>query len=262
MRGRYVLAAMASFILTATAAAAVNLSRIDRSLVKEPAYESKRPQYCLLVFGQETRTRVWLVLDGDMLYLDRHGNGDLTDPDDRISPHHVWHRSKERPNIEVIRGFFLRTTPKGGPEGGPKPVLTCMPDVTALIVEQIVPSDDEPNKSLLELRRKKPFWVCTGSASGWEQGAHVAFADQPGNAPILHFFGPQQVTWDDPKPLKFQKGEMARFLVGLWTPGLGGDVGTVSLPNTCRAVAEVEFPAGWLGNAAAHRRVELKDPGG
>jgi hypothetical protein len=37
-------------------AAAVDLTRIDRSLRKEPAYQSKAPQYCLLVFATATAT--------------------------------------------------------------------------------------------------------------------------------------------------------------------------------------------------------------
>src|SRR5262245_65117335 len=49
----------------------VDLAKIDRTLRKEPIYRSKRPQYCLLVFGTEAKTRVWVVLDGDVLYLDR-----------------------------------------------------------------------------------------------------------------------------------------------------------------------------------------------
>ncbi len=59
-------------------AQALDLARLDRTIAKEPAYQSKQPRYCLLVFGSEAKTRVWLVLDGDTLYVDRNGNGDLT----------------------------------------------------------------------------------------------------------------------------------------------------------------------------------------
>jgi hypothetical protein len=58
---------------------AMDLTKIDRSIGKEPAYQSKTPKYCLLVFGPEARTRIWLVLDGNRLFVDRNGNGDLTD---------------------------------------------------------------------------------------------------------------------------------------------------------------------------------------
>src|SRR5260370_28421990 len=58
--------------------------KIDRSIGKEPVYKSKAPKYGLLVFGPEAKDRVWLVLDGDTLYVDRNGNGDLTDPGEKI----------------------------------------------------------------------------------------------------------------------------------------------------------------------------------
>src|SRR5262249_30707918 len=56
----------------------------DRTIAREPAYASKAPKYCLLVYGPEERARVWLVLDGDILYVDRNGNGDLTEEGNRF----------------------------------------------------------------------------------------------------------------------------------------------------------------------------------
>jgi hypothetical protein len=65
---------------------AADLTKIDRTIKKEPAYRSKSPNYCLLVFGPEVKFRVWLVFDGDILYVDRNGNGDLTEPNKRLEP--------------------------------------------------------------------------------------------------------------------------------------------------------------------------------
>jgi hypothetical protein len=56
---------------------------IDRTLRREPVYPSK-PQYCLLLFGPEAKTRVWLVAAGEAFYADRKGNGDLTEPGKRV----------------------------------------------------------------------------------------------------------------------------------------------------------------------------------
>lgn len=72
----------AAFSLTIVGAGfsqASDLDQIDRVLLKEPAYPSKAPKYALLVLGPEARTRIWLVLDGTALYVDRNGNGDLTE---------------------------------------------------------------------------------------------------------------------------------------------------------------------------------------
>jgi len=52
--------------------------------VKEPKYQHL-PKYALLAFGPNQETRIWLVLDGETLYADYHGNGDLTAPECRIT---------------------------------------------------------------------------------------------------------------------------------------------------------------------------------
>jgi RNA polymerase sigma factor (sigma-70 family) len=63
---------------------AVGLAKIGRAALKEPAYAGK-PRYGLLVLGPKAETRVWLVIDGDVLYVDRNGNGDLTEPGERVA---------------------------------------------------------------------------------------------------------------------------------------------------------------------------------
>src|SRR2546426_1127615 len=63
----------------------VDLAKIPRAITKEPAYQAK-PGYCLAVFGPEARTRVWVVLDGNVLYVDRNANGDLTDDGQPVNP--------------------------------------------------------------------------------------------------------------------------------------------------------------------------------
>ncbi len=63
---------------------AIDLTGIDRSIRKEPVYKST-PHYALLVFGLGAEHRAWFVVDGDdVAYIDRNGNGELTDPDERI----------------------------------------------------------------------------------------------------------------------------------------------------------------------------------
>ncbi|MBX3444633.1 MAG: hypothetical protein KF774_19700 [Planctomyces sp.] len=57
----------------------------DRSIVREPVYESA-PKYALLVFGPRGEDRIWIVEDGRTLYIDRDGNGDLTDDGPPIRP--------------------------------------------------------------------------------------------------------------------------------------------------------------------------------
>src|SRR5262245_54698595 len=64
--------------------ASADAPKIDRTIGKEPVYRTRAPKYGLLVFGPEGKDRVWLVRDGDTLYVDRNGNGDLTEPGKKV----------------------------------------------------------------------------------------------------------------------------------------------------------------------------------
>jgi hypothetical protein len=87
------------------AEAEVRGPELDRSIGAEPEYRSPEPLYGLLVFGPGAEHRVWLVHDrgpqpkpdkqgrrspnldpsDDILYVDRNGNGDLTERDERVT---------------------------------------------------------------------------------------------------------------------------------------------------------------------------------
>jgi hypothetical protein len=71
--------------LLACSANGQDVSKIDRTVAKEPPYTTKSPLYCLLLFGPEAKAKVWLVLDGDKLYVDRNGNGELTEPGECVT---------------------------------------------------------------------------------------------------------------------------------------------------------------------------------
>src|SRR5438552_2104023 len=76
--------------------AAADLEKIDRRLQQQPTYQSREPRYCMLVFGPNADTRIWLALDlaydplrenpgnKEALYADLNGDGGLTDPNERI----------------------------------------------------------------------------------------------------------------------------------------------------------------------------------
>ena len=89
--------AMAALLATPLAARA-EPPTIDRSIRKEPAYQTKSPQYALLVFGPEGKDRVWLVRDGATLYVDRNGNGDLTEAGEKVAA------KKPKPGIPQEEG--------------------------------------------------------------------------------------------------------------------------------------------------------------
>ena len=78
MHKRHWWSVLAWVALTVLPSAAADLSQIERKLLKEPRYTAT-PHYLLLAFGEEARTRVWVVLEGDRMWVDRNRNGDLTD---------------------------------------------------------------------------------------------------------------------------------------------------------------------------------------
>ena len=64
-------------------------------LIKEPVYQSKDPKYGVVAFGPDVKSHIWLVFDSvpdplrpgtakDLMYVDRNGDGDLTDPGERV----------------------------------------------------------------------------------------------------------------------------------------------------------------------------------
>jgi hypothetical protein len=69
-----------------------DLSKVDRHIVKEPAYKARQPLYGLYLLGPQGKTRVWAVLDKskpdasdyDVLHFDRNADGDLTGRGERI----------------------------------------------------------------------------------------------------------------------------------------------------------------------------------
>jgi hypothetical protein len=176
---------------------AADLSKIDRSIGKEPAYQTK-PKYCLVVFGPEARTRVWLVLDGDVLFADRNGDGDLTAKDERFPKRHSLQEVFPVGDIFAHGGdsYSLRVEVKLGREG------------------------QETSYKIWSTRQ-------TGKGFRYQRTDGVLrFADKPGEAPIVHFGGPLTLTildWGRPlQPRRLLRHEDNRLSILVGTPVFGG----------------------------------------
>jgi len=63
----------------------IDFAKVDRRIGRLPALTSKAPRYGLFLFGTQGEKRVWAVVDGDVLYLDRNADGDLTGATERIA---------------------------------------------------------------------------------------------------------------------------------------------------------------------------------
>jgi hypothetical protein len=85
MRILTMLFACGYLALVGQRAEALDLTKVNRTLINEPRYGTAAPTYCLLVFGEQGKLHVWLVVDGDTLFVDRNGNGDLTEEGERLT---------------------------------------------------------------------------------------------------------------------------------------------------------------------------------
>jgi hypothetical protein len=262
--------ALLGSVLLAVPTSAADLAKIDRKLVKEPAYGSK-PMYCLLVFGPEAKTRAWLVLDGDTLYIDRHADGDLTHPDDRLQ---VCRVNKDGPNyMSSETKVFLDVIPPGKADGRNAPTLKGSTRYTRLWVSHAIPREKatpptEDQKEYLERLRQHYTSLFLRIDGKYNQIGWACFSVRPENAPILHFDGPLTLGFGRnfgpfKQPALTRGADPQELMVCLETPGLGRDAMVTTdyrfAPADVHPVADIEFPGKQPGGTPIKTRVVLKD---
>jgi hypothetical protein len=275
--------AIACFALWSLPAYAVDLSKIDRRIVKEPAYQTKTPKYCLLVFGPEAKHRVWLVMDGDRLYVDKSGTGDLTDesgwvkaPAFEASSHPAHERERSiavgdvtidglthteltvsqtqyRRKVEVSRGVgalrpevwqeYLDSIWRKVPDG-----LVYMVTIN---LEPTCYGRFEASKG----RRVLHF--------AWsDRQGQLVFADRPKDAPIIHFGGPLTLTHHPVEKLP-RGGDSGKTTLRLGASGLGaGTFVTMNfglIPEDVHPSVEIRFPPKELGQPPVTKKYVLKE---
>ena len=253
--------------LLAAPATAADLTKIDRTLKAEPGYRSA-PKYGLIIFGPKAETRVWLVLDlgepwendpeKNVLYVDRNGDGDLTDPGERVACTLRKH--------EMFASF------------SPKPAVSYSPEFD---VGDIQDRDGKTRHTNLTVRvssyiqRYRPVSLSVkvnGRNDHFAGGPLLEFADRPQDAPVVHFGGPltlrvamesgvlhvpidygekPDLKWSDKYPPTYEQKSLARgepreLVAQIGTLGLGrGTFAALSAglpPADLHPVAEIEFP--------------------
>ncbi len=253
----------AAVLLLAPLAQAADLAKVERRIAREPAYRTRTPKYCLLVFGLDARTRVWLVQDGDTLYVDRNGNGDLTEPGERV---------EIKQKSDTYRSFEVGDLTLGGltHTGLSVTQIKASPESVANDQEwqRIKKSGPEPwtwwvritaqrgGDDKRDLPRKVGY-VINGDGAGM-----LLFADKPQQAPIIHLNGPFTLALQDRKQ-RLIAGEKTMLQVGVGPQGVGpGTFAFVLYPKTIPEdvypEAEITFPAGAPGRGAIKRKWTLK----
>jgi hypothetical protein len=211
--------------------AAADLTKLERSIRKEPAYKD-RPKYCLLAFGPEAKATVWLVRDGDWLYVDSNGNGDLTEPAKRFAMKQPGSRDfpvqyRYSPELEISAGgrawgkVQLR-------EGRLHPEFKPIDEYEHKTCERFkrLEGGTEYYLTLSGLKpsprgKEAPFAATIDQSAGGDAWGSLAFATHPNNAPVVHFDGlltlnimlAEPRLERGPKPIDFQ--------IAVGTPGLG-----------------------------------------
>jgi hypothetical protein len=179
----------------------------------------------LLVFGPEAQTRVWLVRDGDTLYVDRNGNRDLTDAGERLRP-----TDFKKVVISV-------------PQDPP-------PMERDFEIGDIVEDGTKSRHTGLKVNHRRWGEQNDYAASVLVNGKHeqvavLPFAERPGIAPIVSFNGQLTLRFYGGEP-SFRPGGSPNLSVAVGTQGIGTFtfINYEPIPEKVFPVARFEFPSG------------------
>lgn len=255
--------ALAAVLTAAGLASAADLTKVERRLAREPAYKDK-PRYCLLVFGPEVKSRLWVVQDGDRLFVDRNGNGDLTDDGEPVP---LKNGSAEFGSFEVGDVTLDGLTHKGLSVG----YMKATEDYVENAAEWQRIKEQSAGERIWNVRvqaerpanDKRPLPRHIGYVANGDGLGFLVFSTKPEGAPIVPFNGPWTLGLQDIKQ-RLTVGHPATLQIGVGTQGIGP--GTFSfvlypntIPNDAYPVADVTFPPKSPGGEPVRQTFTLKD---
>ena len=248
---------------------------------KEPTYTTKTPRYLLLAFGPRAEHCRWLVIDGDAVYLDRDGNGDLTDEGEKVTAEafkksaHPAHESERsirlgelkigdhtHKNLSVIQTKYLRKFDKTREPGGSTPeewqkamdeVYREEPSGITVAVVMAVDMHCYPAFRKSKVRHVMHF-------AGRDATGSLRLGTRPANAPALHIGGPmraQPASWQE-----LRQGVEDKFTVVIATPGRGQGSTLFPMydlvPSEAHPEIEISFPPTKVGGEWITQKHVLK----
>jgi len=216
----------------------VDLSKIDRTLLKEPRYRAD-PKYCLVTFGPNARTQVWLVLDGDALYVDRNGNGNLTEQGERVAAE--GQEGERRYRVGELRDGSLTHSDFVLLEDKPHPAMVGESEE---VVDRLCKENPQSHVCLISIKVQHSVEDRRGPRATYRAG-YFRFASRPQDAPVIHLGGPWTMMLLDRPTLA--AGHSARLRFGVGTPGHG--IGTFAfihyegvIPAVAHPVVALDLP--------------------
>jgi hypothetical protein len=238
----------------AGSAGAGDVKSVPRSIAKQPTYAG-RPGYALLVFGPEANRRVWLVLDGTTLYVDKNGNGDLTEPGEKVS-------AAGAPSIEENEEIKVTATEF---EVGDLPATTGGSAYQGLTVSRslVEPKPGAP----ADMKGGDNVYVSVAFRDICDQSAAPSFSAKPEDAPVVHFDGPLiamvAAGCEGPTSVLFHGDDEQELTIQIGTQGLGAGswapMGYGPVPDTVKPLLEIAFPAATPGGAPVVAKFTLDD---
>ena len=264
--------ALLSLVLACSLASATDLSKVDRTITKEPVYKSKTPKYGLLLFGPEAKDRVWMVLDGDVLYVDRNGNGDLTEAGEVIAAKETkWDPKEYGYTFEVgdlhVGGKIHKGLTVSFPPLARYGDNSNFADYVHL--KKLLKADPKAvGVSLavdVESSRLKGGGVGgrLSTQAGWlDDNGILQFAGRPQDAPVIHLDGPIYVTFYGWRPtLRLERENDLVLMVG--TPGRGPGTFAMlayedTVPQKVYPQVDITFPGSRKEEPPVQEHYELK----
>lgn len=204
---------------------------IQRAIRKPPRFASRSRVYCLLTFaGKSQRVPVWVIVDGDRLYVDRNANGDLTDAGERFDA------GRKR---DITTGL---THPHLRRRYSKLQIRWANPMRRKLLIVSVTVGGVYRLQSIQE---------------------GDTLADKPGDAPIVRFGGALQVSVFGKPEHALWRGNNARTILpvaaGIGTKSQTGAWAYVlpdSLPEGVHAVAKARY----LSKTADRKRIVASAP--
>jgi hypothetical protein len=232
---------------------------------KEPRYRNE-PRYALLVFGPRREQRVWMVLDGRTLYVDRNGNGDLTEPGERLEPNNPKDGSNHFGGSGSHTHFdVFEFTVQAGATGKSRFRLDHW-----IRAEGFTPTTDfdkQLQAKWLKLRwENSTLWRKEGLGQGQTP---LLFMPKPADAQVCALDGPLTLMVRLPEYQVLRRGEagcdLAFRVVVPGRPPRGVEqqfcnaLATTEVPARAHLEVEIEYPAKAADAAPLRRKYLLKE---
>lgn len=198
------------------------LDRVERTIVKEPKYRSL-PRYALLILGAPAKAKVWLVEDGKTLYIDKNGNGDLTDDGPPVTPTHQRRLGQSPPSWDFDYCLDEIALPDGARH------------TKFRLARWNYGAQDDSYGLSLTLNAETPMYA------GWTP----FWAATPEEAPLIHFGGTLQPRLLRSKEFVVGSGPR-RLSICFINPGLGqgahSRLSIEALPATVIPSVDIDWP--------------------